>query len=116
MRSTRPFAIGCGREKPPLRICATSASRCCPFFSVTGASSRAIGTGAERTYAGSPGGAFTPPAQQIVFQDQVDAVADAQARLERLDHHLAKLVPTWSMAPVVAACQAMGGASFLVAG
>src|SRR4029450_9189933 len=31
------------------------------------------------------GQAFDHPAQQIVFQDQVDAVADAQARLERLD-------------------------------
>src|SRR4051812_32817439 len=61
------------------------------------------------------GQAFNHPAQQIVFQDQVDAVADAQARLERLDHQLAELVPTWSMAPVVAACQAMRGVSFLVA-
>src|SRR3954447_10810665 len=61
------------------------------------------------------GQAFDHPAQQIVFQDQVDAVADAQARLERLDHQLAELVPTWSMAPVVAACQAMRGVSFLVA-
>ena len=61
------------------------------------------------------GQAFNHPAQQIVFQDQVDAVADAQARLERLDCQLAELVPTWSMAPVVAACQAMRGVSFLVA-
>jgi transposase len=61
------------------------------------------------------GQAFNHPAQQIVFQDQVDAVADAQARLERLDRQLAELVPTWSMAPVVAACQAMRGVSFLVA-
>ena len=61
------------------------------------------------------GQAFNHPAQQIVFQDQVDAVGDAQVRLERLDRHLAELVPTWSMAPVVAACQAMRGVSFLVA-
>ena len=61
------------------------------------------------------GQAFNHPAQQIVFQDQVDAVADAQARLERLDCQLAELVPTWSMAPVVAACQAMRGVSFVVA-
>ena len=61
------------------------------------------------------GQAFNHPAQQIVFQDQVDAVADAQARLERLDRQLTDVVPTWSMAPVVAACQAMRGVSFLVA-
>jgi transposase len=61
------------------------------------------------------GQAFGHPAQQIVFQDQVDAAADAQARLERLDRQLAELVPSWSMAPVVAACQAMRGVSFLIA-
>src|SRR5215216_1059969 len=61
------------------------------------------------------GQAFNHPAQQIVFQDQVDAVADAQARLERLDRQLAELVPSWSMAPVVAACQAMRGVAFLSA-
>jgi transposase len=43
------------------------------------------------------------------------AVADAQTRLERMDQQLASIVPTWSMAPVVAACQAMRGVSFLVA-
>jgi transposase len=61
------------------------------------------------------GQAFGHPAQQIVFQDQIDAVADAQARLDRLDRQLVELVPSWSMAPVVAAYQAMRGVSFLVA-
>ncbi len=61
------------------------------------------------------GQAFDLPAQQIVFQDQIDAVADAQARLDRLDRQLVELVPSWSMAPVVAAYQAMRGVSFLVA-
>src|SRR5919199_3113574 len=61
------------------------------------------------------GQAFAHPAQQIVFQDQVDVITDAQARLERLDRQLAELVPGWSMAPVVAAYQAMRGVSFLVA-
>ncbi|WP_181592216.1 hypothetical protein [Mesorhizobium atlanticum] len=28
---------------------------------------------------------FDHPAQQIVFQDQLDVITDAQARLERLD-------------------------------
>jgi transposase len=61
------------------------------------------------------GQAFAHSAQQIVFQDQLDAIADAQARLARLDRQLAELVPGWSMAPVVAAYQAMRGVSFLVA-
>src|SRR5215212_12076340 len=58
---------------------------------------------------------FEHPAQQIVFQDQVDVIADASKRLERLDAQLAELVPTWSMAPVVAAYQALRGVSFVVA-
>lgn len=41
---------------------------------------------------------FDHPAQQIVFQDQVDVITDAQDRLERLDAQLAELVPSWSMA------------------
>ena len=40
---------------------------------------------------------------------------DAEARLERLEHQIERLLPTWSMAPVVEAYQARRGASFLVA-
>jgi len=59
--------------------------------------------------------AFEHTAQQIVFQEKIDAIEDAAQRLRRLDTQLAAIVPTWSMAPVVAAYQAMRGASFLVA-
>ena len=55
------------------------------------------------------------PAQQIVFQEGIDAIEDAAQRLRRLEEQLAIIVPSWSMAPVVAAYQAMRGASFLVA-
>lgn len=58
---------------------------------------------------------FEHPAQQIVFQDGVAAIEDALERLHRLDDQLASIVPSWSMAPVVAAYQAMRGVSFLVA-
>jgi transposase len=58
---------------------------------------------------------FDHPAQQIVFQDGIDAIADALARLRRLEEQLVAIVPNWSMAPVVEAHQAMRGASFLVA-
>jgi transposase len=59
--------------------------------------------------------AFDHPAQQIVFQESVDAIDDAAQRLRRMDEQLAAIVPTWSLAPVVQAYQAMRGASFLVA-
>ena len=58
---------------------------------------------------------FEHTAQQIVFQEKIDAIEDAAQRLRRLDEQLGAVVPTWSMAPVVEAYQAMRGASFLVA-
>jgi transposase len=58
---------------------------------------------------------FEHPAQQIVFQDLVDTIADAGARLRRLEEQLIAIVPSWSMAPVIAAYQAMRGVSFIVA-
>ena len=42
--------------------------------------------------------AFNHPAQQIVFQEGVDAIDDAAQRLRRLDEQLAAIVPTWSLA------------------
>ena len=44
-----------------------------------------------------------------------DKVTEAAKRLHRLDEQMTTIVPTWSMAPVVEAYQAMRGASFLVA-
>ena len=61
------------------------------------------------------GQSFTHPAQQIVFEDAIQAIEEALARLRRLEQQLIAIVPSWSMAPVVAAYQAMRGASFLVA-
>ena len=58
---------------------------------------------------------FDHPAQQIVFQDGIDAIEDGIVRLRRLEEQLVAIVPSWSMAPVVEAYQAMRGASFLVA-
>ena len=58
---------------------------------------------------------FDHPAQQIVFQDGVAAIEDAVERQRRLEEQLISLVPKWSMAPAVAAYQAMRGVSFLVA-
>jgi transposase len=58
---------------------------------------------------------FEHPAQQIVFQEAIDAIADADQRRRRLEQQLAVVVPSWSMAPVVEAYQAMRGASFIVA-
>jgi transposase len=61
------------------------------------------------------GQSFAHPAQPIVFQDAIAAIEEALVRLRRLEQQLVAIVPSWSMAPVVDAYQAMRGASFLVA-
>jgi len=58
---------------------------------------------------------FQHPAQQIVFQDYVDAVADPEARVEKLTGRIADLLPSWSLTPVVEAVQATRGVAFIVA-
>ena len=58
---------------------------------------------------------FAHPAQQIVLQDYIDAVADAEARVEHLTGQIAALLPDWTLAPVVDAVQAMRGVGFIVA-
>lgn len=58
---------------------------------------------------------FDHAAQQIVFQEAIDAIEDAVQRRCRLEQQLVQIVPSWSMAPVVEAYQAMRGASFVVA-
>ena len=59
--------------------------------------------------------AFDKPAQQIVFQEYVHAIQEAGRRVDRLTEQIQKLIPDWSLAPVVKAVQALRGVSLLVA-
>ncbi|RJL05836.1 hypothetical protein C9E82_05435 [Paracoccus siganidrum] len=58
---------------------------------------------------------FQHPAQQIVLQDYIDAIADAEARVAKLTGQIAELLRQWKLAPVVEAVQAMRGVAFIVA-
>jgi transposase len=58
---------------------------------------------------------FDHPAQQIVLQDYIHAVQDAEVRRDRLTQQIEELLPSWSMAPVVTALQAMRGVALVVA-
>ena len=58
---------------------------------------------------------FAHPAQQIVLQEQIDAITEAEDRRDRLGEQIRELVPDWSMAPVVTALQALRGVAFLSA-
>ena len=58
---------------------------------------------------------FAHPAQQIVLQEQIDAITAAEDRRDRLDEQIRALARDWSMAPVVEALQALRGVAFLSA-
>jgi transposase len=58
---------------------------------------------------------FSFPAQQIVFQEYVESVNEAAARVERLTEELRKLLPTWKRAPIVKALEVLKGVSFVTA-
>jgi transposase len=55
------------------------------------------------------------PAQQIVFQEGVRAVAEQVDRLARIEAELHELAPRWSRYPVVEALQALRGVQWVVA-
>ena len=58
---------------------------------------------------------FQHPAQQIVLQDYIHAIVDAEQRVARLAEQITALLPNWSLAPVVQALQAMRGVGQIVA-
>jgi transposase len=58
---------------------------------------------------------FEQPAQQIVLEDSIQSVEDAEARRDRLTAQIEALLPSWSMAPLVAALQAMRGVALVTA-
>jgi transposase len=51
----------------------------------------------------------------VACQEYLDAVHELEARVERLTGRIRDLVPSWSMAPVVEALQAMRGVSLVAA-
>lgn len=59
--------------------------------------------------------AFDHPAHQILLAEYCQAVADASVRLDRLTKLVVETAASWSMAPVVAAYQAMRGVAFMTA-
>ena len=54
-------------------------------------------------------------AQRLAFQEMLNAIRSAAERIDRLDAALLEIVPGWTMAPVVAAFQALRGVGFLTA-
>jgi transposase len=58
---------------------------------------------------------FDQPAHHILIEENLAAIRDSQARLARLEQQIMNLLPSWSLAPVVNAFQAMRGISHISA-
>jgi len=58
---------------------------------------------------------FDHPARQIAFEELVKAVEEAQARRDRLAQQMQELLPSWSLAKVVTAIQALRGVALIAA-
>lgn len=54
---------------------------------------------------------FDHPAHHILIQESLASIRDSQDQLTRLEQQITNLLPDWSLAPVVAALQAMRGIS-----
>ena len=90
-----------------------SASNCCRSCCGMAGSSPAGITGPVRIGAGWP--SFDHPAQQIVFRTRSHLSRMLSSGGSAGSRAVNALSPKWSMAPVIAAYQAMRGVSFLVA-
>ncbi len=55
------------------------------------------------------------PAQQITLQEYIHSVEENTERVNRLTEQILKLIPSWRMAPVVTALQALRGVAPVVA-
>lgn len=55
------------------------------------------------------------PAQQVAFQEYINAVEETTERVDRLTSQIQAMVPSWRMAPVVKALAALRGVSLIVA-
>ncbi len=58
---------------------------------------------------------FEHGAHHFVIEENLAGIRDSQARQARLEQQIANLLPTWSLAPVVQAMQAMRGISEMAA-
>lgn len=58
---------------------------------------------------------FDHAAEQIVFEELIQRIEVAQGRQDRLEQAIRVLLPTWSLAPIVSAIQALRGVALVAA-
>jgi transposase len=102
-------AIWYGRGRPRCERCRRRGNICRAFCCATTGFATGLAPGRWHIDAGSPRCAL------IVLQDYIHTVEDAECRRDQLTRQIEELMPTWSMAPVAAALQAMRGVALVVA-
>ena len=58
---------------------------------------------------------FNHPVQQIVFEEYVDTVKQAQSRVKSMERELNRVIDTWVLAPVVKGLMALRGVNLVTA-
>jgi transposase len=58
---------------------------------------------------------FEHPAQQIAFENYIRAEGQSVTRRAEIDQQLRDILPSWSLAPMVEALQALRGVAFVIA-
>ena len=114
-RPTKRCATWCAPARTPCASSATRATasrRCC---CATASPTPARAPGRPRTCAGWPRLSCQHAAQQIAFQEYLHAITEAAARIARLEQALRDALPDWTLAPLVAALQALRGVQLIAA-
>lgn len=58
---------------------------------------------------------FTEPIQQIVFEEYIDAIKQAQKRVADLEKEMEKVMSDWSLAPIVESLMSLRGVKLITA-
>src|SRR4029079_12068523 len=108
-------AIWCARGRHRYERCRRRGNICKAFCYVTTGFTTGLAPGPWHIDAGSPRCALIIRRSRSCCRTNIHAVEDAESRRDRLTRQIEELMPSWSMAPVAAALQAMRGVALVAA-
>src|SRR3954470_2896055 len=108
-------AIWYGRGRPRCERCRRRGNICRAFCCATTGFATGLAPGRWHIDAGSPRSALIIRRSRSCCRTISILIEDAECRRDRLTRQIQELMPTWSMAPVAAALQAMRGVALVVA-
>ena len=113
IQGTKQCENSCAREKLQWKTCGAPGSTCNPSCCATAGSSPVARRGPRHIQDGCA--SFDHPAQHLVLAEYRQAIEAAETRLERRTGQVTETVGSCSMAPLIAAYQALRGVAFLTA-